>query len=349
MTREYAAIAPGTEFVLPACSWQKTGFVFDSWIINGETLGSGEKITVSADVKAVAVWKTDPDYVPVKAMYTVSFKDGYSDGIESFEVDEDAAGAYTLPDLFEEFLRTDDKLFVGWRMEGSDEILLPDEIVAIYKSTAFTAMWEDAVYKLTFADGDQTVYENAYASGSVVNAPAAPVTFNGFSIGSYTLYHNESDCASTNELNNVSFPEGEPEYVGVDNVFSLKVQVPEGYVPVLLLEYAARLEEGYFRYNAVSVENNAYLFEVSGIDSEIGWAVELVADEYEIVFIAGDTVTVLTLAYGTQFDTAPGVPAEYVSGGTVYTVTGWKNLAGETVFGADGKSNVLIAEGVAKG
>ena len=205
--------------------------------------------------------------------------------------------------------------------------------------------------ELSFAEGGAYAYAYipSYQVSSNNNATDDPVEFSGFAIGSYTLYHNESDCASTNELNNVSFPEGEPEYVGVDNVFSLKVQVPEGYVPVLLLEYAARLEEGYFRYNAVSVENNVYLFEVSGIDSEIGWAIELVPDEYEIVFVAGDTVTVLTLAYGTQFDTAPGVPEEYVSDGTEYTVTGWKNLAGETVFGVDGKSNALIAEGVAKG
>lgn len=207
--------------------------------------------------------------------------------------------------------------------------------------TVAVSLAEDGSYAYAYIPSYQISTNN--------NVTDDPVEFGGLATGSYSAYHNLSDCASSNELNNVSFPDGETAYSDVNNVFSLKVQVPEGYVPVLLVEYAARLGEGYFRHNAVSVENNVYLFEVSGVDSELGWAVELIPEEYEIVFVAGDSVTVLTLAYGTELDAASGVPAEYVSDGIRYTVTGWKDLEGATVFSVDGTTKVLIAEGEAIG
>lgn len=173
-TDRYSGIASGTSFTLPDCVWLNPGYTFAGWQVNGVSMSPGDEITVNGNMEIVAVWNVVSDPGPTEEIYTVTYLDGYSDGMRNVSVSESDGAIYTLPELFEDFARTDKK-FVGWKPDNSSDVLSPGAAYPVTSDLTFTAVWEDYKYTVTFLSDDSVVSETeGISSGSFVYAPAAP-------------------------------------------------------------------------------------------------------------------------------------------------------------------------------
>ena len=170
----YSGIASGTSFTLPDCVWLNPGYTFAGWQVNGVSMSPGDEITVNGNMEIVAVWNAVSDPGPTEEIYTVTYLDGYSDGMRNVSVSESDGESYALPELFDDFARTDKK-FVGWKPDNSSDVLSPGAAYPVTSDLTFTAVWEDYKYTVTFLSDDSVVSETeGISSGSFVYAPAAP-------------------------------------------------------------------------------------------------------------------------------------------------------------------------------
>ncbi len=238
--------------------------------------------------------------------------------------------------------------------------LVPDE------GTRFIDINGDSriAYYYFNADGESEQYEN-YSFGVAGDGSYAyfefsefylswyspvdsskPVEFLGIMQGTHIATHAEKYCASSDGLNNITFPDGKTVGADVNNVFSLKVKLPFGHYPVLYIEYADRLDESFYAYQANSTAQegsySVFTFEVGSITSDFNWYLGLEANEYDITVHYGEESETVTLTHGQILADAEALRKSYE--GTlegqkgVFTVIGWSTEEG-------GDQNVLLVAG----
>ena len=151
---------PANEFTAPA------GKYFAGWKVNGagETLQPGATITVSANVQLVAQWEL--------IKYTVSF--GANGGSGTMADVPNILGEYTLPACT---LTAPDatKEFVGWKVGGAGETLLPGATITVSADTQLVAQWAVKQYTVQFkVDGELYGQAQTVAHGALVTPPEDP-------------------------------------------------------------------------------------------------------------------------------------------------------------------------------
>lgn len=153
-------------------------------------------------------------------------------------------------------------------------------------------------------------------------------------------------CASANDLNNITFPDGKPVGVNTDNSLTFSVKLPFGNYPVLFVEYANRLSDGYYTYQAVSSSQEGdysiFTFEVTNIDSDVNWFLELRPNVYEVTVHYGDKTDTVTLTHGQILADCDALLSSFEGSfegqNGLFKVVGWSSEEG-------GDANVILVAG----
>lgn len=195
-------------------------------------------------------------------------------------------------------------------------------------------------------DGSYAYYEGSAYSFYTPIDTSIPVQFLDIMLATHVATHAEKYCASSDGLNNITFPDGKTVGADVNNVFSLKVKLPFGHYPVLYIEYADRLDESFYAYQANSTAQegsySVFTFEVGSIISDFNWYLGLEANEYDITVHYGEESETVTLTHGQILADAEALRKSYE--GTlegqkgVFTVIGWSTEEG-------GDQNILLVAG----
>lgn len=290
-TDRYSGIASGTSFTLPDCVWLNPGYTFAGWQVNGVSMSPGDEITVNGNMEIVAVWNVVSDPGPTEEIYTVTYLDGYSDGMRNVSVSESDGESYALPELFEDFARTDKK-FVGWKPNNSSDVLSPGAAYPVTIDLTFTAVWEDYKYTVTFLSDDSVISETeGISSGSFVYAPAAPdktgYEFKGWKNISApeTVYQ---PGAAINVSGDLTF-EAVWEILTYEITFEISVQTPFGKIDMeketLTVEYNA------IPQTTLVIPESRYIDNETMASFSGSWTPEVTAATADAVYSAEYTIT----------------------------------------------------------
>ncbi len=290
-TDRYSGIAEGTSFTLPDCVWLNPGYTFAGWLVDGVSMSPGDEITVNGNMEIVAVWNAVSDPGPTEEIYTVTYLDGYSDGMRNVSVSESDGAIYTLPELFEDFARTDKK-FVGWQPDNSSDVLSPGAAYPVTSDLTFTAVWEDYTYTVTFMSDDSVVSETeGISSGSFVYAPAAPdktgYEFKGWKNISApeTVYQ---PGAAINVSGDLTF-EAVWEILTYEVRFEISVQT--AFAKITLQEETVTVEYGAIPESSLNIPES-YNIDYETMASFSGsWTPEVTAATADAVYSAEYTIT----------------------------------------------------------
>lgn len=154
-------------YTLPKCEFvTPQNKMFSGWSVDGELYSPGDTVIILDDTVITAVWARAP-----LVTYTVAFN--ANGGTGTMNPVRGVVGEYTLPSC--KFLSPNGmEMFLGWRLNDTNIVLVPGTTIRITGDTVLTAMWkvrDMSSYTVTFdADGGDGIY-----------GPVAGV------LGSYTL------------------------------------------------------------------------------------------------------------------------------------------------------------------
>lgn len=198
---------------------------------------------------------------------------------------------------------------------------------------------------LNVVDGYCVFVNDAYSFNTPVDT-SKPFEIHGVALASAAAVNNADKCASSDSNNGITFPDGKPYYVAPDGSFAFTVRLPFGNHPVLYIEYADLMSDGYYTYDFTgSSEDGDYTvftFEVTGITSSLTWFVKLEPNVYEVTVHYGEETEVVELKHGEILADSEVLRKSYV--GTLdgkygeFTVTGWSTTEG-------GNANILLVSG----
>lgn len=158
-------ILPENEFTAPE------GRVFNGWKVNntGDTLMPNQTINITSDVEIVAQWKEIPALT-----FTVSF---YANG-GTGNMDE-------IPNQFDNYVLPENGFtapagyhFVGWKIDGQDELLQPGATIEITADVILVAQWEVTKFTITFNanGGTGTMADLVKNEGDMYELPESAFT-----------------------------------------------------------------------------------------------------------------------------------------------------------------------------
>ena len=167
-----------------------------------------------------------------------------------------------------------------------------------------------------------------------------PFEFHGIALASASVYNDTEKCASSNSNNGITFTTGKPYIVDPEKTFSFTVKLPFGNYPVLYIEYADLLTDGYYTYGFETVSHESdysiFTFKVTDIPCDITWFIRLQPNEYQITVHYGDETEVVTMKHGDRLSDSDALRKYYVGMNNgvsgMFTVTGWQNEQGATVI-----------------
>ena len=124
------------------------------------------------------------------------------------------------------------------------------------------------------------------------------------------------------------------------------MKLPFGNYPVLFVEYANRLSDGYYTYQAVSSSQDGdyslFTFEVTNIDSDVNWFLELRPNVYEVTVHYGDKTDTVTLTHGQILADCDALLSSFEGSfegqNGLFKVVGWSSEEG-------GNANVILVAG----
>ena len=183
----------------------------------------------------------------------------------------------------------------------------------------------------------------------------ADVPFRFITVGvGYSAQHLSEKCLTSDPLSNVTVQSatGTNLYVYANGVFEVTVRAPLGTVPVVNLERADMLSDGFRKYYAAEkaedgVDYNLYTFRIEAA-SEVRWYLTSETEIYDITFNYGDNSVVISVEHGTDLENVPGLVKEFIGVNeagieTLFRIVEWHNASGNVVFMVDGRSEVLTA------
>ena len=198
---------------------------------------------------------------------------------------------------------------------------------------------------LNVVDGYCVFVNSAYSFNTPVDT-SKPFEMHGVALASAAAVNNADKCASSDSNNGITFPDGKPYYVAPDGSFAFTVRLPFGNHPVLYIEYADLMSDGYYTYdfNGSSEDGDytVFTFEVTGITSSLTWFIKLEPNVYEVTVHYGEETEVVELKHGEILADSEVLRKSYV--GTLdgkygeFTVTGWSTTEG-------GNANILLVSG----
>ncbi len=174
-----AIVDYGSAYVLPACSFTPPeGKEFYRWLLNGELLNVGAEITPTENLSLTAVWAVEG-----YRTFTLTFTAGEGEGntflqpaVESLE--------YKLPEC--PFTAPENKVFLGWTLDGDAAIYQPGAVYEPDGSVTFTAGWRE--YQVTFdADGGEGEMAVMTAENTEITLPECGFTRTGYSFAGWML------------------------------------------------------------------------------------------------------------------------------------------------------------------
>ncbi len=135
----------GSKITLPGLSVEHEGFVFDGWLLTGDSrvYKAGEEYTVTKNVTFIAKWKEKPTIIE----YTAIFQLGEG-------VDGDAPASITKPKGETFALPTpgvtrEGYKFTGWALPGDDNLYPAGKTFTLSANVTFIAQWAESQAPVT--------------------------------------------------------------------------------------------------------------------------------------------------------------------------------------------------------
>ena len=217
------------------------------------------------------------------------------------------------------------------------------KITYYYLKNGVSTAYKSADLKVV--DGYCVFVNGAYTFNTPVDT-SKPFEIHGVALASAAAVNNTDKCASSDGNNGITFPDGKPYYVTPEGTIAFTVRLPFGNHPVLYIEYADLMSDGYYTYDFTgSSEDGDYTvftFEVTGITSALTWFIKLEPNVYEVTVHYGEETEVVELKHGEILADSEVLRKSYV--GTLdgkygeFTVTGWSTTEG-------GNANILLVSG----
>ena len=132
----------GSTYVLPECLFEvPANKEFVGWKVGNDAVirQPGYELTVSADVVITAQWKN--------IEHTISFAANGGTGTVA-DVTKDQGSVYALPACG--FTAPENKEFIGWKINGTGELLLPGTQITVSEDIQLVAQWQTITHTVTF-------------------------------------------------------------------------------------------------------------------------------------------------------------------------------------------------------
>ena len=168
-----------SKYELPECTFTAPeGKEFAGWKVDGqgELLAAGDEITITADVKLVAQWKTVD-----ATMYTITFAAGEGATGTMAAVTKEEGKSYALPECG--FTAPEGKEFAGWKVNGQGDLLAAGSKINVTADVELVAQWKD---KTVDPQPGQPTNNAGLPAGAVVGIVIGSVVVVG--LGGFSIF-----------------------------------------------------------------------------------------------------------------------------------------------------------------
>lgn len=276
--------------------------------------------------------------------FAFKIEEGYSIYIDDALVTDEVGETVLVNVTFKSVLTlVPDDGFIFIDVNGDSRIVfyqMANGVSTLYQNYALSVASDNSYAYFEFSN----FYTLQY--GKVAIDASKPVEFLDVMLASHKADNVTQYCASADDLNNITFPDGKPVGVNTDNSLTFSVKLPFGNYPVLFVEYTNRLSDGYYTYQAVSSSQDGdysiFTFEVTNIDSDVNWFLELRPNVYEVTVHYGDKTDTVTLNHGQILADCDALLSSFEGSfegqNGLFKVVGWSSEEG-------GDANVILVAG----